>query len=400
MAFGLGKAADGGFAVDTIDELRQQAIELFTIDGMVAPMEDPVRSVLVQRMTDKMYQLQMVALDVYNMMNVSIASGANLDLLASNIGILRKRGIAQTLSVKLTSVNVGPGYTIPVDTLFATTDGMYTYKTLAPISVSDSTPITVSVQAVSNGDNPVVVGGKLVSQSYIPQLSDIEIMEITTAGTADETDESVRLRFWGKVLSFIGTIPFMLDKLREIDLLRKVGENHNNTGAVDSDGLDPYSTEFLVLPYTGTDINAVNAAVAQKIVSFMLPGLPTFGSTTITIPDYRGRDRVVKFTVPTSIGCEIFFKIGPKEDGTFSDTSAASQIQRMADYINNLDIGTDVSMTELWGIIAPNATFDILDYGIRRVGSPTWIKGNLAIGSREAAIVDTANIKIGPDAGE
>lgn len=399
MAYGLGKAADGGFAVDSIDDIRLQAIELLTLDGMVAPMDDPVRSVLVQRLTDKIYQLQLVGLDVWNQMNIATASGANLDLLAQNIGIIRKAGVPSAISVKLTSVNVGAGYVIPAGTNFITTDGLYTYQNAAPISISGDAPITVSLQAISNGNYQVMVGGKLVSQSYIPQLSDVEIMEITAAGAANESDESVRMRFWAKAMNYIGTIQFMLDKLRSISTLRKVGENHNNTSAEDSDGVPAYSTEFLVLPYAGTDVEAVKQQVAQAILTFMLPGLPTFGSTSVTIPDYRGRDRVVNFTIPDSVACEMFFKIGPKEDGTFSDTNSATQVQAIYDYINNLDIGTDVSMTRLLGIVAPGAEFDIISYGIRRVGAENWQTGNLSIGPREAATIELANITISPSAG-
>ena len=399
MAYGLGKAADGGFAVDTVDEIREQAIELMTLDGMVAPMDDPVRSILVQRLTDKIYQLGLVGLDVWNMLNISNATGANLDYLVANVGLRRKAGVPQVLTVQLTSVNVGAGYTIPAGTRFTTTDGLYSYDLIANTTITSTDPITVSVQSTTQGEHPVVVGDKLVADLYIPQLSDIEITEITTAGTANETDEELRLRFFGHYLSFVGSIEFMLDRLREIDLLRKVGENHNNTSSTDSDGLPAYSTEFLILPYQNTDETAVKQAVAQKILTFMLPGLPTYGSTSVTIPDYIGRDRTVNFTMASQIRTEIFFRIAQKEDKTFSDTIVPTVKTQMAEYINNLDIGADISMTKLWGIISPVATFDIVDYGIRRVGASTWQKDNLTIGIREAAIIDTDSIAISTTAG-
>lgn len=404
MAFGLGLGQDGGFATDTIEDIRLQAIEILTLDNMVDPMDDPVRSVLVQRLTDKIYQLQQVGLSVWNAMSVNNASRANLDLLAANLGIVRKNGIAQTITVRLTSVNVGAGYTIPVSTRFTTTDGKYTYSTLAAIEIDSDTPIEVSVQATINGNLPVVVGDKLVSQSYIPQLADVEIVSIDIEGLSDETDEELRVRFWGKSLSFIGTIPFMLDQLRGIDYLRKVGENHNNTSQTDADGVPAYSTEFLVLPYTDAvatpeATNAVKQAVAQTILSFMLPGLPTYGSTSIQIPDYKGKDRTINFTIVDSVPVQVFFQIAPKEDGTFSEASVPNMQQAIYDYINNLDIGTDISITQLWGIVSPNAPFEIVDFGIRRAGGQ-WQKTNLSIGTREAATISLENIVIGQDAGQ
>lgn len=397
MAFGLGKAADGGFAVDTIEEIREQAIELLTLPNMVSPLEDPVRSVLVERLTDKIYQLELVGLDVWNNMNIATASGANLDLLAQNIGIIRKTGIPQTITVQLISVNVGTGYSIPAGTQFTTTDGLYTYQNVAPIDVSSSDPMTASLQAVTNGDYSVV-GGKLVSQTYIPQLSDIEITDITSAGSANETDEALRMRFWAKAMNYIGTIQFMLDKLSSISSLRQVGENHNNTATTDDDGVPAYSTEFLVLPHTGTDVEAVKQEVAQAILNFMLPGLPTYGSTSVTLQDYRGRNRTVNFTIPTTVPCEVYFQIGPKEDGTFSDMKSKEQVQAIYDYINGLGVGTDVSITALWGIVAPGAEFDILSFGVRRVGGE-WQQGNLSIGSREVASIDLSHITIGVNSG-
>lgn len=399
MAYGLGKASDGGFATDSLEECRSQAIEILTLPNMVDPLDDPSRAIFVQRITDKIFQLQQVGLDLWNMMFVGTASGANLDKLAENVGLLRKPGIAQQLSVQLTSINVANGYTIPANTIFSTQDGKYTYATLTATNITVDTPVIIPVQATSVGDWPVMSGDKLISQTYIPQLTDITIESISTGGAAEESDEELRLRFLAKLLTFIGTIPFMLDKLREIDLLRKVGENHNNTSSEDSDGLPAYSTEFLVLPYPDTNLDAVKSAVAQKIISFMLPGLPTYGSTTFTVPDYRGRDRTVKFTIVDQVPLEVFFRIVPKEDGEFSDSMAPAQAEKIYDYINTQDIGTDISITTLWGIVSPDATYDIADFGIRRVGSSEWQKTNLSIGIREAASISLDNITISQNAG-
>lgn len=404
MAFGLGAAADGGFATDTIEEIRVQAIELMTLDNMVDPMEDPVRSVLVQRITDKIYQLQQVGLSVWNALSINNASGANLDYLASNLGILRKPGIAQTLLVQLTSINVGTGYMIPIGTLFSTTDGRYSYTTLSSINVTQNGTMEISVQATTNADIPVVAGEKLVSESYIPQLSDITVVEISIAGTANETDDELRQRIWGKNLSFIGTMPFMLDKLRTIQYLKKVGENHNNTAETDSDGVPAYSTEFLVLPYpdvetTAGALQAMKTAVAQAIVSFMLPGLPTYGSTSVTLPDYKGKDRTVNFTIVDTVDLEVFFRIVPTESGLFSDVDKNLQQTAIVEYINGLNIGADVSITQLWGIMSHDAKYDIVDFGIRKKGTTQWQKTNLTIGSREAAIIAASDIQIGQEAG-
>lgn len=404
MAFGLGAAADGGFATDTIEEIRVQAIELMTLDNMVDPMEDPVRSVLVQRITDKIYQLQQVGLSVWNALSINNASGANLDYLASNLGILRKPGIAQTLLVQLTSINVGTGYMIPIGTLFSTTDGRYSYTTLSSINVTQNGTMEISVQATTNADIPVVAGEKLVSESYIPQLSDITVVAISIAGTANETDDELRQRIWGKNLSFIGTIPFMLDKLSTIQYLKKVGENHNNTAETDSDGVPAYSTEFLVLPYpdvetTAGALQAMKTAVAQAIVSFMLPGLPTYGSTSVTLPDYKGKDRTVNFTIVDTVDLEVFFRIVPTESGLFSDVDKNLQQTAIVKYINGLNIGSDVSITQLWGIMSRDAKYDIADFGIRKKGTTQWQKTNLTIGSREAAIIAASDIQIGQEAG-
>lgn len=404
MAFGLGMAADGGFATDTIEEIRAQAIELMTLENMVDPMEDPVRSVLVQRITDKIYQLQQVGLSVWNMLSINNASGANLDYLAANLGILRKPGIAQTLTVQITSINVGNGYTIPVGTLFSTTDGRYSYSTLSSINITQNGTMNIPVQATTNADIPVMETEKLVSESYIPQLSDIAVVSIDVAGTANETDDELRQRIWGKNLAFIGTIPFMLDKLRAIQYLRKVGENHNNTNQTDSDGVPAYSTEFLVLPYASVETTAgaeeaMKTAVAHAIVSFMLPGLPTFGNTSVTIADYKGKDRTVNFTIVDSVEVEVFFRLGAMENGTYSDENKNLQQKAIVEYINGLNIGTDISITQLWGIVSPNAKYDIVDFGIRRVGTSEWQKTNLSIGAREAAVIDAEHVYIGQEAG-
>jgi hypothetical protein len=130
----------------------------------------------------------------------------------------------------------------------------------------------------------------------------------------------------------------------------------------------------------------------------MLPGLPTYGSTSVTIPDYKGKDRTVNFTVVNRVQLEVYFRIAPMEDGTFSDADVTTQKENIWEYINGLDIGTDISITKLWGIVSPGAKFDIVDFGVRRIGGE-WQKTNLSIGSREAAVIELNKISIGPEAG-
>jgi hypothetical protein len=142
---------------------------------------------------------------------------------------------------------------------------------------------------------------------------------------------------------------------------------------------------------TWGDGRILNLEIESKGFTGFAPG------TGISI-DYKGKNRTVNFTVVNRVQLEVYFRIEPMEDGTFSDADINTQKQNIFDYINELDIGTDISITKLWGIVSPDAKFDIVDFGVRRVGG-SWQKTNLSIGSREAAVIELNNISIGPEAG-
>ena len=65
-------------------------------------------------------------------------------------------------------------------------------------------------------------------------------------------------------------------------------------------------------------------------------------------------------------------------------------------YINNLDIGKDVSFSRCMAPLTADGGFDVTAFKIRAVGDVNWTQNaNYIIDSREYATCEASNIKVG-----
>src|SRR6266567_9501444 len=140
-----------GFTIKGIDviisESLDRARQVFGNDVDLTPTS-PLRKILEMAALEDANLWQHME-DLYYSNFLSTAIGGNLDLLGSDLGVLRRYVFAQgEVTFKITNPLAGRQYTFPVGTILVTADPVLSFATLAPLTLSRNLPQgSVKVQA-------------------------------------------------------------------------------------------------------------------------------------------------------------------------------------------------------------------------------------------------------------
>lgn len=115
----------------------------------------------------------------------------------------------------------------------------------------------------------------------------------------------------------------------------------NDTNIIDSDGLPAHSISVIV--EGGLDEDIANAIFIHKG-----PGCFTNGTTTIDVTDSAGQITPIRFTRPTYVDSDVTINIKQLVGYTTATTTAIET--NLQTYLNSLSIGSDISMSSLWGV--------------------------------------------------
>lgn len=392
----MGQWNDRGFVAGTLDEYKTnlQAAFIRAYGSDFALDDSTPQGVLITAIAEMFFNMDMDGIEAFSRMNINSASGVFLDMIGGIRGVERSQGTPQVASVLITcsSENFQP-FTIAEGTLFTGANSTATFVSAVGKNI-DATTATITLDYSESGDSGMSVGDKLTCASYA-QIVDIEIVGLV-AGTGRESDLSYRQRLQTEYPAAQGTIEFVENKIYETGLADDVGANYNDTDQTVG-LLPPYTTEWMAVPKDGIDINAFKDKVAEAIVNSKVPGSPTYGNTTVSVADVFGTLKTVNFTIPTKVELEIDCRVTtPETTGVLSLLNVPTIREAIADYINHLRVGKDVSYARCIYPLAADEGFDILTFKIREKGDPDWVvDGNYTIGDREYARIQTSDIKVG-----
>ena len=163
---------------------------------------------------------------------------------------------------------------------------------------------------------------------------------------------------------------YVTNKIRALASVKAVGFLYNDTDTT-VDTIPAYCTEWIVAPKAEVRADALGvmkADVASVIINSKVPGSPTYGNTSVVTQDVFGTQKTVNFTIAEEIPIEISVTVGtPEATGVF-DLSGISEIKiAVGDYVNNLDIGKDVSYSRCIAPFAASEGFDVLSFKMRTV---------------------------------
>jgi uncharacterized phage protein gp47/JayE len=224
----------------------------------------------------------------------------------------------------------------------------------ASVTIPPGGTITVTATAQVAGAIAAAVGE--VNQIITPVAGWQSVTNATAAspGNPVETDAELRKR---QVLAPAMPSKTVLDgitsSIAALDGVTVVQPYENDTNATDANGLPPHSISMVV---AGGDATEIATAIFNK----KAPGVATYGTTTIPITDATGVPRSIHFFVPTNKPVGVAITLHALTGYT---TAVAAEIkQAIADYINALEIGTDVLITRLYLPALLSGSSDSLTY--------------------------------------
>lgn len=393
----MGKWTDRGFEAQTLSSYKAQLQQAFkNAFGPDFLIDDALpQGVLIQELAEILYNADMDGIEALSRMNINTASGIYLDLIGGMRGIRRSAGTPQIATVEITcnSTNFTP-FLIDAGTVF-TVSGSGERFVLPVSHVVSSTTDILSLEYEQSGDSTSNVDDVMSVDNYA-QITDIKITSLVP-GAGREEDYLYRRRLTSEYPVSSGTVEFVQNKIFETGLVEDTGFDANDTAETTLSGIPPYCTEWMAVPKEGVSTNAFEQAVGSAIVNNKVPGMPTYGNTTVTVTDVFGQQKTVMFTVPVKKEVEISVQVGtPEGTGVLNLANVEDIKLSIKDYINSLRIGKDVSYTRCMKFLVNEDDFEVLSFKIRFKGDEDWILNNsLTIGNREYARIASADINIG-----
>ena len=389
----MGTWTSQGFTAKTVEyyktQLEQVFVDAFGNDFSLDPALP--QGVLIQELAELMYNSDMDGIEVMSRLNLNTASGIFLDFIGAMRGVSRLIGTPATLTVVLTSNSATLPFAIPEGQTFALNGGAEVFVTTETISVTSATQ-TIVLKSAQNGETGAQVNDVLATN--ISNITDILITGVSQ-GTAEEADIDYRNRLRQRYTATQGTIEFVVNKLIELEGVQTVGVNYNDTDST-VDSIPAHATEFMAVPKTGYDLDAFKIEVAETILNNKTMGSSTYGNTQQEVTDAFGTAKEVSFTIPTKKEMSIQVEVTTPENGVINLTNVPSIKSAIADYINALPIGKDVSYSRCMAPLTADNGFDVSSFKIKASGDANWTtNANYPIGSREYASVVTTNIEIG-----
>lgn len=386
-------AKDAAFYKEQLQSVFQNAYGSdFNVTDETLP-----QNIIIQEIAELFANADADSIEVLAQLNPNTCSGIWLDLVGIIRGLPRDMGHSQKATVLITSTGSGVPFSIPQGQEFTVyeTGEIFVAESLSQVS-STSASVTLTFAASGNSGTQI---GYHMNTTGLSAITSIEVTGLI-AGSDAETDLEYRTRLNNSASVASGTLQFVMNQISLVQGVRSVGVEYNDL-PTEEGGIPPYCTEFIVMPSTGVDEAALpqwKYDVATAILWNKVPGAPTHGNTTVTnVVDPFGADKDVKFTIPNAINLEIEVSISTREEQPYLDMSQVGTItHNIAEYINNLGTGVDVSMSRIFQIILNNANFDISSLRMRQVGGGTWVSNaNYPIDVRECAVIDENNIRIG-----
>ena len=159
---------------------------------------------------------------------------------------------------------------------------------------------------------------------------------------AGETDASVRARLRHSLAGrSTGTADALLAAVKGAKGVRDARLYVNDTDSTDSISIPAHSIAVVTDGGNGE-------AVAQAIFDKKPPGIGTWGSTTVTVPDAQGNGHPVSFTRNTDKMIVVYLFIRVLEGGNRDEIRNALK-GPVADYINGLGLAAPLNIPQLYG---------------------------------------------------
>ena len=286
--------------------------------------------------------------DVYNAFSPSTAQGVGLSSVVKINGIRRKTASYSTVDLRI----VGQVGTIVTSGKAEDVAGQ---KWLLParVVIPAEGEITVTATAEVMGDIRAAAGDIVKILTPARGWQSVGNPAAALPGAAVETDAELRRRqAISTALPSLTVFEGTLGAVASIPGVTRSRGYENDGGVPDADGIPGHRICMVV---EGGDTAAIAAAIAAK----KGPGAGTYGTTEALVRDKFGVPNVIKFFRP--VETPVYATVTIRPFPGYLSTTGESIRKNVAEHINGLNIGDDVSLSRLYSPAnaANAASYDI-----------------------------------------
>ena len=327
------EVTQNGITAPAFDEVLEyfqgKAREIFGSDIVITP--DSADGQLIAIFAQAVADVNAQAVAVYSAYNPSTAKGVALDTAVKTNGLTRHTATHSSVDLRI----VGQaGTTIRNGVAMDTNGNRWMLPSEVVIPVAGE--ITVTATAESAGD--IIATAGAVNRIATPTLGWQTVSNPldATVGLAQETDDELRTRqSQSTALPSVSLWEGILGSVLSINGVRRISGICNNEDSPTPEGVPGHTIALIV---DGGEVDEI----AETIYLKGCEGTGTFGSVSHTLLDDYGFPHVVRFSRPTSVAIKAKVTIVP--GATYLSDVANEIKQRIADYVNGLDIGVSVNL--------------------------------------------------------
>jgi len=339
MAYFAPYIGQEGLKIPTYADIRDDLIEQFKqIYGQDIYLDNDSQDYqMISAFALKQYDTMQLLQIIYNNRSPKTAVGNALDGVVKLNGIRRTAASYSTCVVTLTG---DVGITIANGIVQDESGVKWNLPTLVTLTAS---PYDVSAQCAEIGAIEATPG--TITQIVTPTKGWISVTNEVPAvpGAPVETDEQLRLRQSNSVAlpsqTLLGGI---IGGIASVSGVKRYKVYENDTNATDENGIPSHSIAAVVEGGLDDDI-------AEQIYLRKGPGCGTFGDLAVQYTNDDGLTTAIRFSRPEYVSININITI-QRRSGYMADTTQKIYNQ-IASYIEELDIGTDVTITAIYTVV-------------------------------------------------
>ena len=241
--------------------------------------------------------------------------------------------------------------------------------------------VSALVLQAYNSRNPMYASGNAL---------DLLLPQYGLSRKAGESDAEARSRIRNALAARgAGTADALAAALKALDGVSDARVYVNGTDAPDASGLPGHSLGVVVR-------GGEDEAVARTVFAKKAPGIGTWGSTAVNVPDARGDLHTVSFTRYTEKEIFVYVFVRLLEGGDRETVRNALQAP-LAEHVNGLGLAVPLNVPQLYGV-AYNAgaeaakTFIVTDIQISVPGETGTVRDLVPCGWNEQITVLPDNI--------
>ena len=320
-----------------------------------------------------------VAIGVYN----SFSPVDSLsDALSRNVAL---NGISRAVATNSTTPVVLTGTIGTTINNGVVSDG--TYRCVLPSLVVISNTGSVTVNALCEELGSIAATPHSINKIITPTRGWLSVDNPNAAvlGNPVEKDATLRRRQSLSVsIPSLGLLDGALGAITSLENVTHYQSYENETSEVNDLGMPPHSMAFVV---AGGDEQEIAELIKRKKTM----GCTTLGDVSRTVYDSKGNPSVIRFYRPTIVTALVHVSI--KAYSNYSDVIGGKIKQSIADYVNSVLIGGEITSKRLDIAAALSGSVDSLNYEVLEVR----INGELSLdlSFTEMAVCSVSGVTIG-----